>query len=146
MSILPNPETTQEDITKRRMAELNDLVENTIFNAKDRTAVMMRSFWEPEGTTPMLLAEAYGKSAYLLFEKLYIWQQAIMAVDPSYVPVQVPSKYEYTMNADGSVTIIEKPPVVEPTPEPTPEPIPDLEPEPEPIPEPTPELEPTPEE
>jgi hypothetical protein len=107
MGIFPDPQPTQEEITKQQVKELNAWVSGTIQVARERTAEMFNRFWNNANATPMQMSATYGVYAKDLFVKLAVWQQSIQAIDPSYVPLQVPEKYEYVINEDGTVTITE---------------------------------------
>lgn len=126
MPILPDPVKTREDIAKEQAVEINQLADRLLDQSVRLTAVMFDKFWNNPAVTPAEMAAAYGAHAYTLFVKLATFQQMLQAIDPEYVVLEVPAKWEYVINQDGTVTITEK---VVPPPEPEPEPEP-LNPEP----------------
>jgi hypothetical protein len=121
MPILPDPVKTQEEIAKEQAIEINQLAERLMDQSVRLTAVMFDKFWNNPAVTPAEMSAAYGTNAYALFVKLATFQAMLQAIDPSYVAVVVPEKWEYVINQDGTVTITEK---VVPPPEPEPEPGP----------------------
>lgn len=108
MPIFPDPEQTPQDIAKEQVRELNSLAERTIGLAKAFSEKMFNHFWNNSKSTPMEMSEIYGNTAYKLFVKLNIFNQAIKEIDPDYIIPVVPEKYVYVINQDGTVTIIEK--------------------------------------
>jgi hypothetical protein len=114
MSLFPDPQPTQGEIVRQQAVELNTMIERILGLAKSFTSNMFNRFWNNPKVTPSEMSAIYGTSAKDLFIKLAQWQGAIQQIDPSYVPITVPEKWEYVLNEDGSVTITEK--VVEPEP------------------------------
>jgi hypothetical protein len=108
-----NPVITQEERTKRQVIELNNMVNRAMDICGSLTKKMFDLFWNNPEATPMQMSEMYGPQAYALFVKLATWQTVLQQISPDYVPINVPEKYAYQINADGTVTITEIPPVVE---------------------------------
>ena len=118
MSLFNEPEKTQEEIAKEQVREINSNVERITGLSKTFSQKLYDLFWNNEKCTPQELIAIYGSDGYKLFQKLAIWNNAINAIDPSFVVPTVPEKWDYTINPDGTVTITEK--VVEPNQNPEP--------------------------
>lgn len=116
MPIFPDPSPTPEEIAKEQVRELNALADRTIGLAESFSKKMFDHFWNNPKATPMQMSAVYGNTAYQLFVKLNIFDQAIKGINPDYVIPTIPEKYTYVINEDGTVTITEK--VIEPISEP----------------------------
>jgi len=107
MSIFPDPTPTPEEVAKEQVVELNTMANRIVELNKSFIEKMMNQFWNNSKSTPQEMSDIYGPLAYQLFVKLDILEKAIKAVDDSYEIPTVPEKYSYTINPDGTVTIVE---------------------------------------
>jgi hypothetical protein len=62
--------------------------------------------WYNPNFTPAQIVSAFGTNAQLLFEVSISMGTLLHTVNPSYIPPSMPSGYTYTVNADGSITVI----------------------------------------
>jgi hypothetical protein len=70
-----------------------------------------RNFWNnPQGATPAEIASALGTDAREVFELHYALGQLIASVKPEAIAEGLSLIGQFTMNEDGTVTIIEPPP------------------------------------
>jgi hypothetical protein len=70
-----------------------------------------RNFWNnPRGATPTEIASALGTDAREVFELHYALGQLIASVKPEAIAEGLSLIGQFTMNEDGTVTIIEQPP------------------------------------
>lgn len=113
MSLLPKPEKTQQEKAALAAQQLSDQVNGSLENLKVNIQASWNLFWNNPEVSAQEICDYYGNQAYKIFQESGFWQAAIKQRDPSYEEL-VPPK-EFTINQDGTVTIIE------PTPEPTPE-------------------------
>jgi hypothetical protein len=74
-----------------------------------------KMFWNNPNATPEQLSAALGNDAKQLFELHYQLGQLIATVNPADIAIGASVIGQFTMNEDGTVTIMQ------PTPEPTPE-------------------------
>lgn len=118
MSLFNEPVKTQAEIAKDEVREMNAMVERITELSKTFSEKLFNHFWFNPYATPQELVAIYGTDGYKLFEKLSVWNSAINNIDPTFIPKSVPSKWDYKINQDGSVTITEKVVPVEPPVEP----------------------------
>ncbi len=119
MDIFTPTEISAEEKIRRGANTLiqfnNDALENMIIN-RNQT---FNLFWNNADATPQELCDLFGNQAYKLFQSYGAVNQLIKALKPDDVPPS--SLNEFTINEDGTVTIIPNPePVIE---EPVIEPI-----------------------
>lgn len=74
-----------------------------------------RIFWKNDNATPSQIAEKLGTDAKEIFELHYALGQLIANIKPEEISFGINLIGQFTINDDGTVTVIE------PTPEPTPE-------------------------
>ena len=135
MSVLDTtPAQAVADAMKRDARDTFSLLERIFTNGA-------RNFWTNQNATPAEIAAALGTSGVELFQLHWRIGELLASIRPDAIAEGMSVVGAYTMNEDGTVTIVLTP---EPTPEPpAPEPEP---PAPEPTPEPpSPTPEPTPE-
>jgi hypothetical protein len=107
MSILDNNPQTPVDKAVR--------VANTIKGTTRQTFQMMtnafnmgsKNFWNNPHATPIQIATALGTDAREVFELHYALGQLIGAVKPEAIETGLSVIGQFTMNEDGTVTVIE---------------------------------------
>lgn len=97
--ILNTIEKTQEEIKKDIANEFVNYLNNVVTGTDNRMKGLAGKFWE----NPAIISEALGTQVGKLFTLLGSLETLLAQYDETFVPFAVP--YEYTINADGSVTI-----------------------------------------
>jgi hypothetical protein len=105
------PPNTPEEISEALKLQAKNIYSNMV-NVFNRGSKM---FWNNPNATPEQLSAALGNDAKQLFELHYQLGQLIATVNPADIAIGASVIGQFTMNQDGTVTIIQ------PTPEPTPE-------------------------
>ena len=105
MGLLPEPEMTDSDISREEQKNLNRDVDGIMRNCVVGLENAFNRFWNNPRRTPQQMSDAYGTLAKDIFVKLAIFQAAMKEVDDSYQVLEVPDKYSYVSNDDGTVTI-----------------------------------------
>jgi len=66
---------------------------------------IFKMIWANPSFTPKQIVDGFGTDAVTLFGLFDQLQTMLTSVDPTYVPMTVPSQYVVTPNADGTITI-----------------------------------------
>lgn len=116
MSILDNnnpPQDISIQISNRIINQTKQTFNNMV-NAFNNGAKL---FWQhPRGLSPSQIAQALGNNAKEVFELHYALGQLINNIKPEAITEGLSVIGQFTMNEDGTVTIIE-PTTTEPNPE-----------------------------
>jgi hypothetical protein len=120
MSILDKNIDMQPDPVQESANRLIMMTKHTFNQMVNRFNEGSRIFWEnPRGVSPEAIAEKLGSDAAEVFMLHYKLGHLISEVKPEAISYGLSVIGNFTMNEDGTVTVITTTP--EPTPEPTPE-------------------------
>lgn len=101
LSIRQNPSTPEEIAATLKLQAKN--IYNNMVNTFNRGSKM---FWNNPNGTPEQIAAALGTDAKELFELHYKLGQLVSSVDPIAIAPGTTVIGQFTMNEDGTVTII----------------------------------------
>ena len=108
MSLTLQPEDIEEQPTPESVVlEQRKLLTQWYANMRSSYERRFNDIWNnPLFNAPELVTQ-YGNDAVTLFQASSKMAELLVIVDPTYVPPSVPSKYSFTMNQNGSVTVTE---------------------------------------
>jgi|694.fasta_scaffold91028_4 hypothetical protein len=112
------PPSQPDEIADSLQTQAKNIYHNMV-NTFNRGSKM---FWNNPNATPQQIAVSLGSNAKELFELHYKLGQLISTVSPTDILPGTSVIGQFTMNDDGTVTIIQPTPEPTSTPEPTPEP------------------------
>lgn len=109
MSILDNnqPQLTPAEIIAKNLKVSTKQTFQVMTNSFNTGSV---NFWNNPRATPSEIASALGTDAREVFELHYALGQLIASVKPEAIAAGLSLVGQFTMNEDGTVTIIEQPP------------------------------------
>jgi hypothetical protein len=112
MDIFTPKEISKEEKITRGVNTLvkfnNEALQTMINNAQTAFYV----FWNNEDATPQEICDLFGNNAYKLFENYGLIVQLILTLKPDTILPTPPN--QFTINPDGTVTIIPNPEPIEP--------------------------------
>jgi len=118
MSILDNNPQNPVDRAVRVANNIKGSTRQTFQMMTNAFNMGSKNFWNNPQATPTQIAEALGTDAKEAFELHYALGQLINSIKPDSIQEGWAAIGQFTMNEDGTVTIIQPTPEPEPTPEP----------------------------
>lgn len=107
MSILDNNSTnvlSQSDIIAKNIIEST---RTTFMMMQDTFNAGSLTFWDNPGATPTEIAQALGQNAKEVFELHYALGQFLAGIKPDSISRGMEVVRQFTINEDGTVTILE---------------------------------------